>query len=202
MPSIVKSTGSSNFTLIPEGTHVARCCSVVNLGMQDSAWGAKPKHHIGFEVPSIRVEWIKDDVNHEGPGIISSRYTSSLHEKAILRQHLESWRGKKFTDKELDGFDLLKLLNVPCLISVVHSDDGKYANINAIMGLPPGTTVPDRETPLTGYDPSEPKAAEVLATLPEWQRKLIENQVVETENPEPAGPDVGDGQDFDDSIPF
>ena len=202
MPSTVKSSGGGSFELVPQGTHIGRCIAVVNLGLQETGWGPKNKHWIGFEIPSVRVEWDKDDVHHEGPALIGNRYTSSLSDKAILRQHLESWRGKKFTEAELDGFDLFKLLGVPCMLSVTHTDDGKYANISSIMGLPTGTIAPEEETPRTKYDPSEPNATELFETLPDWQKKLIKNAVVETENPEPAGPDVGDGQDFDDSSPF
>ena len=36
-------------------------------------------------------------------------YTLCLHERAALRKDLESWRGRKFTEQELDGFDLEKL---------------------------------------------------------------------------------------------
>ena len=33
-------------------------------------------------------------------------YKNSLHEKAGLRKDLEAWRGRRFTDAELAGFDL------------------------------------------------------------------------------------------------
>jgi len=38
--------------------------------------------------------------------MISKRYTMSLGEQSTLRKDLESWRGKKFTPEELQGFDL------------------------------------------------------------------------------------------------
>jgi len=202
MPSIIKNTDSgSDFELIPTGTHLATCVTVVNLGIQSGGqYAPKPKHYIGFEVPSVRVKWTKDGVEHEGPGIIGSRYTSSLSKKAILRQQLESWRGRAFTEQELEGFDLQVLLGKPCMISVVHTDDGKYANIAAILGVMKGTEVPPPETPLLQYDPTDANAAAELAALPEWMQKLINSSLPEPTEPSP--PPQGDPNDFDDDIPF
>ncbi len=202
MPDIVKSKSENTFTLIEPGTHIARCYAVVNLGLQESSWGPKPKHYLGFEVTTVRVNWEKDGVKHEGPAIIGSTYTSSLSKKAILRLQLESWRGKAFSELELEGFDLQVLIGVPCMLSVAHTDDGQYANIATIMGLPKGTVAPPQETPSLKYVPSDDTAAADLAALPEWMQKKIGNQAVKTENPEPQGTLQGNPDDFDDDIPF
>ena len=57
-----------------------------------------------------------------------------------MRKDLESWRGRPFTDSELEGFDLDNLLSVPAMISVVHNavQGSVYANVAAIMKLPKG----------------------------------------------------------------
>lgn len=224
MPSTVSSKGESNFELVPPGTHYAVCTRVLNLGEQKTNFGSSPKHFLGFDIPAIRVEWEKDGVKHDGPAFIGARYTSSLSPKAILRQHLEAWRGRAFTEDELKGFDLFNLLGVSCMISVTHTEDGKYANINAIMGMPPGSTKLVPESELLGYDPSSPDAPTVFAKLPEGFQKTIQRgqQPVApppmppgmTPPPPPAGavnlpytpppggaaPPVAD--DFDDDIPF
>ncbi len=206
MPSNVKSKSESSFEPVPTGTHIARCVTVVNLGMQPGGrWDPRSKHYIGFEVPGVRVEWEKDGKKNEGPAIIGNRYTSSLSRKAILRQTLESWRGRAFTEEELDGFDLFKLLDIPCLISVTHSEDGQYANIAAIMGLPKGTVAPDRETPLMKYDPSDPNAAKDLSNLHNWMQETIDKGLVLEAAASHSAPTTGSqppGDDFDDDIPF
>lgn len=230
MPSNVSSKGESSFELVPPGTHYAVCTRVLNLGEQKTNWGSTPKHFIGFDVPAIRVDWEKDGVKHEGPAFIGSRLTSSLSPKAILRQHLESWRGRAFTEEELAGFDLFKLLGVSAMISVTHTEDGKYANISAIMGMPTGAPKITPESELLGYDPSSPDCNEVFAKLPEGFQKAIQRGQQPAAPPTPppeAAPghqtppvlnnpqgNIGystlpDGQpsapvddDFDNSIPF
>jgi hypothetical protein len=47
--------------------------------------------------------------------VISKEFTLSMHEKSTLRQFLESWRGKAFTEKEALSFDVTALIGKPCL---------------------------------------------------------------------------------------
>ena len=190
--------GGSDFEPCPTGTHVARCVSVVDLGFQDTPWGAKEKVYIGFEVPSVRVKWTKDDVEHEGAAIIGSQYTNSIHPDSNLGQHLISWRGKQFTEDEKAGFDLFNILDVPCMISVIHNTKGDktYANISAIMGAPKGVAVPARETDLLAYTPQDPSKAGNFDKLPEWLQKKCSGGQRMTNSPAPPT----DG--FDDDIPF
>jgi len=169
------SGGSGNFEPVPMGTHVSRCITVVDIGIQQTPWGGKEKVYLGFEVPAIRVQWTdKDKVEHEGPAIIGSRYTNSINEKAILGQHLVSWRGMAFTEEELDGFDLFAVLGAPCMLSVTHKVKGDkvYANIASIMRLPQGMIAPAPESELLAYSPGDPAMIGNLPKLPEWLQKL------------------------------
>ena len=72
------------------------------------------------------------------PAQASKFYTNSLNEKANLRRDLESWRGKSFTDEELDKFDLESIVGRPCLLSIVAGRNGKTV-ISGVSGLPKGT---------------------------------------------------------------
>ena len=213
------SGGSGNFEPVPEGTHIARCITVVDIGIQQTPWGGKEKVYLGFEAPGVRVEWKDSDGNdHEGPAIIGSRYTNSINEKAILGQHLVSWRGKQFTDDERQGFDLFAVLGAPCMLSVTHNTKGDrtYANITGIMRLPQGMTAPETEGELIGYTPNDPNMIGNLTKLPEWLQKLCKEgygaaadslgqpglvtDVAPAKHMDPpaAPPD----QYFDDDIPF
>lgn len=112
----------------PEGLFPACCVDVQNLGLVQGAYGPKNK---------VRLVWQLDLTTEEGRRYEVARvYTLSLHERAALRKDLESWRGRGFTEKELDGFDLEKLLGANCQIQVVQKlgDDGTvYANVATVI---------------------------------------------------------------------
>lgn len=129
-----ETSGGGDFAITPEGQYTARCYRIIDLGTQtikSMLYGESEKHQ-------VMVSWEligKDDEKMDDgkPFSIHQTYTVSLHEKAKLRADLEAWRGKKFTAAELAGFDLGKVLGQYCTIQVVHSEDGKYANVQTIM---------------------------------------------------------------------
>ena len=120
---------------VPAGTHHAVCYGVIAVGTQPSEkFTARQKIIVCFEIPAERIT-IKDQ---DLPRGISKRYTLSLNEKSSLRKDLQSWRGKPFTQEELNGFDVSKVIGSNCLISVLHSDRAGaiYADISGISALP------------------------------------------------------------------
>ena len=120
---------------VPAGTHHAVCYGIIAVGTQPSEkFTPRQKIVVCFEIPSERIT-IKDQ---DLPRGISKRYTLSLNEKSILRKDLQSWRGKPFTQEELNGFDVSKVIGSNCLISVLHSDraGAVYADISGISALP------------------------------------------------------------------
>lgn len=196
------SGGSGDFEPVPMGTHIARCVTVCDLGLQPSPWGLKEKVYLGFEVPGVRVQWTdKEGKEKEGAALIGTTYNLSIHEKSVLGQHLVSWRGKAFTTEEKDGFDVLNVLGAPAMLSVTHNhkDNKTYANISAIIRVPQGTVVPDAEVDLVGYTAMDAKWSGNLSKLPEWlQKKATEGQRQSPVEAAPAAPN----DDFDDDIPF
>src|SRR4029079_18261131 len=127
MPIIAKKPESS-FEPCPEGLHQAVCVDVVDLGVQKSQFGEKHK---------VEIRWQVDQENEQGRRFqLRKWYTLSLHEKSNLRKDLECWRGRKFTETELAGFDLENLIKANCQLQVIHnlSDEGKtYDNVQAIV---------------------------------------------------------------------
>jgi hypothetical protein len=120
---------------VPAGTHHAVCYGIIAVGTQPSEkFTPRQKIVVCFEIPSERIT-IKDQ---DLPRGISKRYTLSLNEKSSLRKDLQSWRGKPFTQEELNGFDVSKVIGSNCLISVLHSDRAGaiYADISGISALP------------------------------------------------------------------
>lgn len=121
----------STFQPCPEGLHHAVCVDVVDLGIVAGAFGDKHK---------VRIVWqIEEENDKQRRFTARKQYNLTLHEKATLRKDLEAWRGRKFTEAELAGFDLEKLIGVNCQIQVVHdiSDEGStYANVQAVVPAP------------------------------------------------------------------
>lgn len=123
----------SDYSPAPEGLHQAVCCDVIDLGEVPGKFGTKPMVKIRWQLEEI-------DPKNKKRYSASKRYNNSLHEKATLRKDLETWRGKKFTEKELDKFDLEKLIGVNCQLSISHNvkEDGEiYANVMTIVPINP-----------------------------------------------------------------
>lgn len=201
MPIIAKDKGGGDYKPVPQGTHVAVCNAVVDCGVQPGG-RFKPQHkiYLRFEIPNERIEFEKDGQKIEGPMQIGKFYTLSLSEKSNLRKDLTAWRGKQFSEEELDGFDVAKLLGVACQITVSHetgADKKIYANIIAVMGLPRGMPKPVGERPPLLYGPDSTGSYDLL---PQWLREKIDSAMDEPSEVSQAATTAGD--DFDDDIPF
>jgi len=198
--------GGGDFAPVPEGPHPAICDMFVDMGLQETTgkYAGKVQHkiYLRWQIPSLRLSYEKDGVQHEGPMTIGGSYTLSLHEKAGLRKLLQSWRGRAFTPDELKKFDVTTIVGKPCLLSVSHAPkadgSGVYANIDAAMKVPAGMTIPPIEGEAIIYDADNMGSFEKLRP---WMQEKIKAQKL------PAEADkVNDPQnwrdDLDDEIPF
>lgn len=174
MGLMAKDKGGGDFTPIPEDLHLAICYGIWDLGSQFTHFSDHPVHKVViiWEIPNCRGEFERDGKKVNLPRVISKNYTLSLHEKANLRKDLESWRGRKFSEEELKGFDLKKLLAVPCQIQVLHNikDDKTYANIGAIIKAPVGTKLTP-ENPLAFFSFEDNMG--IPDNTPQWIADLI-----------------------------
>ena len=125
-----------SFKAAPEGLHPAVCCDVWEIWTEqrreDWGGGLQDKTRIVWQIDKT----YKDDDGKTRIYEVSQIYTASLHEKAKLRQHLESWRGRKFSEEELNSFELENLLGANCQLQVIHNikDNGDtYANVQAVV---------------------------------------------------------------------
>lgn len=128
MSLIAKSSGQ--FTPAPEGLWSAVAVDVVDLGVLKQEYNGKTR-----SVHKCRIAWeISEKMEDGRPFLIGKRYTLSLHPKASLHKDLKAWRGKAFTEEELKGFDLEKVIGAGCQLMIAHEEkDGTtYANIMAI----------------------------------------------------------------------
>lgn len=202
------SGGGGDFSPMPSGNHVAVCNMVVDLGKQRTVsqmYGEKVKHQvwIRWETPDESITWTDRDGNEQtGPRVIGKTYTVSLHENANLRADLESWRGRPFTAEELEGFDLSKLLGVPCMVNVtqVQKNGKTYANVAAVTPLPKALreNPPKSQIGLLLYDDEHNTYDE----LPEWLQKKIDAQIIEGSTTTNYSNGNSYADDLNDDIPF
>ena len=141
-------SNSKKFEIIPAGSYPARCYSMIEMGTNEETYQGVSKM-----VNKVRITWelptetmvFKEERGPE-PRVISKEFTLSMHEKANLRAFLENWRGKSFTEKEAEAFDVTNLLGVPCLLSITHkaaTNGNTYANISSVSLLPKGMECPE-----------------------------------------------------------
>lgn len=135
--------------LIPAGNYISRCFSMIHIGtVKEDILGKTKllnKIRITWELPTETV--VYDEAKGKQPIIISKEYTLSMNEKANLRRDLESWRGRSFTEKQAESFDVSRLLGVPCMLNIIHKvakNGNEIAIISSISALPKGFDCPDQ----------------------------------------------------------
>ncbi len=181
---LLTASGGGERELHPEGMFPAVCILMANIGTQrtpfkneDGTDKVQKKIVLGFETEH---------------GLISKEYTMSISDKANLRAHLESWRGKKFTQDELDGFDVKVLLSKDATLQVMHNEKGTFANIQNIL---PKTGAFKATKPAVYYDLDNPVEAD-FDKLPSWvQKKVTESLDWHTVGAKQAFGDPGPSDD-------
>jgi len=155
------------------GVYHAVCAMVVDLGFQYT-----PAYKRTARKVRILWEVVGETVTigeEERPRLISKDYTLSLDERSNLFKHLQSWRGKTFTDEELeDGFDLSKLCDANCQLLLIHKsgDRGPYAVVDSVIPLKKG--MPRHKAEKTFYfDMEDPATHAVFEELPRYIQEAI-----------------------------
>ena len=209
------SGGGGGFTPVPPGMHLARCYRVIDLGTQNSTFlgvvTKKPKVMFQFEVHG------EDDVGNAivtakgEPMSIAKNFTLSLVEKATLRKDLQTWRGREFTQQELNGFELKNVLGVWAMISVIKAmgNDGiEYTNISAIMPVPLSIKrggMPQGHNDLKEFSIDEPDM-ELFSTFSNTLKEKIQKSPEwQAQGKSPVKKPTNTGLGFDDmdsDIPF
>jgi hypothetical protein len=199
---------SGSFEKCPPGNHLATCYEVIDLGTQtieSKQYGTNTRHQIwiGWEIPNETME--------DGrPFVIGRKYTFSMSDKSAFRKHLESWRGKPFSDADYETFLVENLIGAGCFLNVVHSTNGDktYANIEAVAALPKGTKAAEliNDRVFFSLDPDEfdqdvfnglsEYFQGLIQQSPEWQALKGKKPMIErvTVPAEPSG--------HDDETPF
>lgn len=140
LPSLI-ATGNneSKRELLPSGSYVARCISIVEIGTLTEEFQGEKKTNkkvvVIWELPTELKEFKEGE--GEKPYVRSKTFTLSIAEKATLRKFLKDWRGKDFSEDELKGFDIVKLLGVPCMMTIIHIEKKDGTSIETVSGVSP-----------------------------------------------------------------
>jgi hypothetical protein len=201
---IVKGGGSFERQLPPEGNHAAICYKIISSGTVRDEKFQKDKKRVSiyWELPQETAVFKEGEPAK--PFTVKKNYTLSLHEQSRLRKDLESWRNKRFTDKELEGFDIAKLIGAKCMVSVSHSEDSKYANVMSISTVPKGYDIGEQTNPplIFSIDEFDQK---VFDQLLEWEKddvkKSFEYKKMFDDSPIDGDSDDG-GNEPEDDLPF
>lgn len=155
MGYIAKQSEKKEYPRPADGEYIAICNRFIDTGTHINSYG-NPQ-------ASVRIGWELhgDNLTGEGSGYMTGGehagkpfavdriFNPSLGspDKATnFRKFLEAWRGRAFTEEELKGFDVTKLLGVPCrltLATTINEDGSKgYQNVTDAKPMIKGMGVP------------------------------------------------------------
>lgn len=141
--------------MVPEGNHLARCISFIDLGTQKIDYKGQLKMqrkiNLTWEIPGeMRVF---NEEKGEQPMVISRDFTLSFFGQSALFKILQSWIG--FKEGDDNKFDPEKmLLGKPAIINVVQKmaqSGNEYATIVSVTAPMKGQVVPDQIMPETFF---------------------------------------------------
>ena len=172
MEFIAKSEGNTSIPKLENGVYTAISSMMIDIGAQKSVLdnNIRRKFIMAWNVVGEFIEVNKEKL----PRVMSKEYTLSLNEKSNLRKDLQAWRGQAFTEEELQGFDILNVMNKPCQLQIINEEkNGKtYNNISAIMAMPKGMTVPTLDE-ITIFITNNAETWQNWEKIPKWIQDKI-----------------------------
>lgn len=210
MSFIVENTGG-DFERCPPGMHLARCYRIIDLGTQKKEYKGQVKFlrqvMIGWEILGTDDSGKPLRAKDGRPFAIFRNYTLAWNDKANLRIHLQSWRGKPFSQEELRRFDLKNVLGAYCMLNVIEREGQNgtvHSNISGVTpvpgmikqaGLPQPVNAnqiftianPDMEV----FNSLSDNLKNKITGSPEWQKRSA-----------PANEKADYDDSMDDNIPF
>jgi len=174
--SKIKATGGgSTQALVPAGMYPARVAQVLDLGLQPrKAWK-------GVEKSNVYMLWVTYELvdqfmkDKEGADIEDKPRWISEKMNLFKREQENSTSAKRLEGLDPTGElgdDWSRVGGMPCLVQIVHSKDGKYANIGAVSPIMTGMTVPDSVNPVKVFDIDVPDMA-IFNDLPDFLKTMM-----------------------------
>ena len=182
MSIIARDEKGTNIPTLATGVYMGTCYGLVDLGIQynEKFDKSQAKVQVIWKIAGEKVTIGDEELDRT----ISKEYSLSLNEKSNLTKDLEAWRGKKFSDEELQGFDLINIMNKSCQISIIEAEKNnkKYNEISAIMALAK-TMEPQVLVETLLFDFSDNTTWSRFKDVPKW----IQEKIKRAENYESSG---------------
>ena len=221
MSFFVESQEEREFKMVPQGTHMARCYRIIDLGTQTVEWNGEMKFQrkimLGWEIHGDDDDGQPLVTDDGKPMAIFKNYTFSWSENANLRKDLQAWRGKAWDDEELKRFNLETILGQWCMLNVIHNPgkNGKtYANVAGISPVPSvirKAGLPEGVNPNQVFKLNEPDwvmfetfskgLRAKIESSPEYKSATGYHTQKQTEKLMSQSP-AGDFEDMDSDMPF
>ena len=194
----ISSSGGDYENLEP-GRYQATCYKLIDAGTREESYQEGPlrKRHIVYIYWEVTAKQEVDDGEEHWEPITmddgrlfsaSKKYTASLNENAALFKDLKSWRGKPFTETDLAGFELPKVLGVTAELEMVkqgkESDkvkvEGVYKPDGGMKKVATKNDIVQFDIDVycqewTGQSNAESKAmCDIVEDMPGWMAEMIE----------------------------
>lgn len=198
---VVARPGQSKFQAHSNGTHLMQCVDVIDLGEKVVSFPDKPS----YLAPTCAIVFASGERNGDNSLItVQKDYTVSTSERSNLRKALEAWRGKPWTDEEIEaGIPLGKLAGKNAIVTVNQKKTKKGRTFAEIMSIAP----PMKGMQMT-EDISDYKRADFWKERLEENRKAVAAFHAQLDRDPSDASDIPDnqpavyGHDNDEAIPF
>lgn len=169
----IKDRAKPSLPPVPGGTYMAVCVYSIDIGEQLCEFKDKGKSYnnqvmLGFELAGVTIEI---DGKQE-PRTLGRTFNVAKGKNAALRKFVSAWNAKEYSDEEFMEMDTNELVEKPAMLNVVLNESGEYSNIESIMQVPVGFSVPQATVPLIRFD-MEPWDQKAFEALPEWAQERI-----------------------------
>jgi hypothetical protein len=232
----ISSSGGDYENLAP-GRYQATCYKLIDAGTREESYQDGPlrKRHVVYVYWEVTHKQEVDDGKERWEEVrmadgrwfsASKKYTASLNENAALFKDLKSWRGRPFTDADLSGFELPKILSVTAELEMIPQTlDNNKVRVEGVYkpegGMKKVDTINDIQSfdidvyaqEFAGKSSAESKSmCDMWDDMPAWMQEMIEDSfevkaaraatqasggLADLVKDEPARLD-----EFDDDIPF
>ena len=161
--------------LAPAGTQCGRLIHILDLGTQETEFQGQKKNR-----RQVRLTWelVDSRMQDDRTFIIGKTYNASLYKSSLL-DLIESMTGKPIEFEQDGSYNMKQLLNLPCMVTVVHSTkaDKTYANVGSVSPVPTikgkKIDVEEATNHLLNFGLDE-FDQDTYDMIPEWVQKIIE----------------------------